>query len=61
MTSSCIFCKFRVGLHLFEGFQHLLFLYIVSKQKGDIIFTSNFAICLIKRIAVFPSFPLLSK
>lgn len=61
MTSSCIFCKFCVGLRLFEGFQHLLFLYIVSKQKGDIIFTQNLAICLIKRIVVFPSFPLLSQ
>lgn len=33
MTSSCIFCNFYVSLHLFEGFQHLLFLYIFYKQK----------------------------
>lgn len=61
MTSSCIFCNFYVSLHLFKGFQHLLFLYIISKKKGDIIFTQNFAICLIKRIFVFSSFPIWSR
>lgn len=54
--NSCIFCNFCVSLHLFEDFQHLLFPYIFSKQKGGIIFTQNFAICLIKRTVV--SFPL---
>jgi len=44
MTDSCIFCNFCVSLHFLEGFQHLLFLYAFSKQKGGIIFTLSFAL-----------------